>query len=275
MKVSLLSKKTPWQKEWDDLLKKEAAFASRRKKGAAGTLIARLDSVVPEKLGDTLKTAFCRGFALVFQKGTGVIEKTYSKEKKKADFQINAYACGLKQDRRSIGNFTRQARSSRKVNLLISGAEGIGLGLVGAGIPDIPLFIAVILKAVYETALSFGFEYETDREKIFVLKIIEVAVRTDEDFAEGNRQIDDMIEALRDGTFPPAGRSDVDAAAEAAAGALATEMIYTKFLQGQLIIGVIGGLSDPVYLNRISNYAALKYRRRFLIDKVSSKPSSL
>ena len=45
---------------------------------------------------------------------------------------------------------------------------------------------------------------------------------------------------------------------------LSEEMIYTKFLQGQLIIGIAGGVFDPIYVNRISNYAVLKYRRRFL-----------
>lgn len=39
---------------------------------------------------------------------------------------------------------------------MISGVEGVGLGLLGIGLPDIPLFTAVILKSVYEIALSYG-----------------------------------------------------------------------------------------------------------------------
>ena len=31
-----------------------------------------------------------------------------------------------------------------------------------------------------------------------------------------------------------------------------------------MIIGIAGGVFDPIYVNRISNYAVLKYRRRFL-----------
>ena len=46
-------------------------------------------------------------------------------------------------------------------------------------------------------------------------------------------------------------------------------MIYTKFLQGQFVIGIAGGIFDPIYVNRISDYAVLKYRRRFLESKKS------
>ncbi|MBR5229359.1 MAG: EcsC family protein, partial [Firmicutes bacterium] len=56
--------------------------------------------------------------------------------------------------------------------------------------------------------------------------------------------------------------------------ALSKEMIYTKFLQGQMIIGVAGGIFDPVYVNRISDYAVLKYRRRFLRSKLASEGNS-
>ena len=50
----------------------------------------------------------------------------------------------------------------------------------------------------------------------------------------------------------------------ATSAALSAEMIYTKFLQGQFVVGIAGGIFDPIYVNRISDYAVLKYRRRFL-----------
>ena len=55
---------------------------------------------------------------------------------------------------------------------------------------------------------------------------------------------------------------------KAAAAALSEEMIYTKFVQGFFIVGLVGGIFDPVYVNRISDYAVLKYRRRFLEGKL-------
>ena len=46
---------------------------------------------------------------------------------------------------------------------------------------------------------------------------------------------------------------------------LADELLYMKFIQGIPLIGVAGGVMDCVYLKRITDYAGLKYRRRFLI----------
>ena len=54
-----------------------------------------------------------------------------------------------------------------------------------------------------------------------------------------------------------------------AAAALSAEMIYTKFVQGFFLVGMVGGIFDPIYVNRISDYAVLKYRRRFLEGKLN------
>ena len=37
-----------------------------------------------------------------------------------------------------------------------------------------------------------------------------------------------------------------------------------KFIQGIPVLGVAGGLADPVYLKQVTDYAKLKYKRRFL-----------
>ncbi len=274
--MSLWNRKSPWEKEWDDLEKREAAYTAKRKEGPTSVLIKKLDSVIPKKLNDTLDAAFSKGFALVFEKGTGVIEKTYNKEKRQTDFQVDTYATEIKNDRKSIKQFTKRAKAARATNLLASGVEGIGLGLVGAGLPDIPLFVAMVLKSVYEVALSYGYEYESEGEKTFILKIIEVSMYDDEKFVEANNALNLLIDQIvEDGDSLEGYEIDKEAQIEHTAKALSAEMLYTKFLQGQMIIGVAGGIFNPVYINRISNYAVLKYRRRFLRNKVSSKPSSL
>ena len=40
-----------------------------------------------------------------------------------------------------------------------------------------------------------------------------------------------------------------------------------KFLQGVPIVGIVGGAYDVVYLKMITEYANLKYKRRFLLKK--------
>ena len=263
--MALFNKKSPWEKEWEDLLKKESKFAEKRQASPTSVLINKLDRFVPEKLSGTLNAAFFKGFEMIFEKGTGVIEKTYNKQQKEKDFQINTYAAELGADRKSVRKFTKQAKSAKATNLLVSTVEGVGLGLVGAGIPDIPLFIAMLLKSVYEIALSYGYRYDTEEEKVFILRMIQVAMLDDEAFLEANMEFNDLIDQIvADGDSLEGYRVDKNAQMRATSEALSAEMMYTKFLQGTMIIGMAGGIFDPIYINRISDYAVLKYRRRFL-----------
>ena len=49
----------------------------------------KLEEKVPEKLQGTLDTAFAKAFGMIFEKGTGVIEKTYKKDELQKSFKIN------------------------------------------------------------------------------------------------------------------------------------------------------------------------------------------
>ena len=265
-------KKTPWEQEWHDLVRKEEKFIARRKEGPTSVLVKKLDRFIPEKLSGTLNAAFFKGFQVIFDKGTGIIEKTYNKDKKETDFKVDTYAHELINNKKSARTFTKRAKSSKMANLMISSVEGIGLGLVGAGIPDIPLFIAVVLKSVYEVALSYGYEYESDEEKIFILKVIEAAMCDEKEFIEKNNELNDIIDYIA-ANGDEIGRWNIDKEEQmrTTSRSLSEEMIYTKFLQGQFVVGIAGGVFDPIYVNRISNYAVLKYRRRFLRSRMSEK----
>ena len=54
------------------------------------------------------------------------------------------------------------------------------------------------------------------------------------------------------------------------AGCLSKELLYMKFLQGIPVVGAVGGAYDVVYLKQITEYANLKYERRFL-ERVGNK----
>lgn len=266
------TKKTQWEKEWKDLLRKEAKFTQKRKEGPTSVLMQKLDRVVPKKLSGTLNAAFYKAFSIVFEKGTGIIEKTYNKEKKETDFKVNTYASEISDSRRAAKVFTKQAKSAKGLNLLISSVEGIGMGIAGSAIPDIPVFIAMVLKSVYEIALSYGYEYRSDEEKIFILKIIETAMCDEEEFihrdAALNEDIHNIVlngDRIGEGDWSISKEEQM----KTAAAALSEEMIYTKFVQGFFLVGMVGGVFDPIYVNRISDYAVLKYRRRFLEGKLS------
>ena len=40
------------------------------------------------------------------------------------------------------------------------------MGVLGIGLPDIPVFTGMILKNIYETALQYGYSYESREENI-------------------------------------------------------------------------------------------------------------
>lgn len=254
-----------WEKEWTALEKKEARYLMRRREEkTSSALQQKLEEKIPEKLEETLNAAFIKAFDLVFEKGTGLIEKTYNKDQQKTDYQVREYAAGLKESRKTVKAFGRQSQGTRMKNLMISGVEGVGLGLLGIGLPDIPLFTAVILKSVYEIALSYGFEYESEKEQWFILKMIETALKKGEELERNNSLLNAWIDQNGIGETVK-GRKEQS---KETAAALAEALLYMKFLQGIPVVGIAGGAADTVYLKKITDYAELKYKRRFLRKKI-------
>lgn len=253
-------KYTALEKEWASLLKSEARFLERQKEKEPSIFNRKLDAVVPEKLKGTLNAAFYKAFQLVFEKGDAVIGKTWRRDEGEYQQKLNAYAVDLKENRKNLKAFTRQAEAAKAKNLLISGVEGIGTGAFGIGIPDIPLFTGVILKSLYEIAVSYGYSYEPEAEQVFLLEIIKASLERGEEIRVDNERINRWIE----GTGKLEGK---EALIRKTADRLAGELLYMKFVQGLPIVGIAGGISDCVYLKRIADYAQMKYRRRFLCDR--------
>ena len=190
-----------------------------------------------------------------------MIEKTYQKQKKEQNYKINAYAADVRDTRWSLRAFGREAGASKNFNMALSTVEGVGMGILGLGIPDIPVFLGVLLKSIYEIALSYGFSYDTEEEQIFILKLIEAALSHDRELAERNMELNMWIQGGR--TFDVS-RSEQE---RRTSDALSRELLYLKFVQGLPVVGVVGGVSDMLYQKKISDYAEIKYKRRFLEKK--------
>ena len=180
------------------------------------------------------------------------------------------------------------------------------MGLLGMGLPDIPLFLGVLLKSIYEIAVSYGFSYDTEEEQIFILKMIETALSHGNELMKGNVDLNLWMErqdrrdssgvgapekkavSPEENAEVPEERSEVTAGESEMAkeerktegvslsrteqirrtsDALSRELLYLKFVQGIPVVGVVGGLSDMVYQKKISDFAAVKYKRRFLAKK--------
>lgn len=258
-------KKKALKKEWDLVKKKEENFLEERREKKDSALNRLLADKVPEKLQSTLDAAFSKAFSVVFHKGTTFIEKTYRRETMEEDFIINSYAIDVKKGTKGLRTFSRNAGKAGAKNLAISGVEGIGLGLLGIGLPDIPIFVAVVLKNMYELALSYGYSYESEEERYWILLLIRGAFVYGDNLKKVNRESDRFI---KEGTLPE-GYDSGEAIREASAE-LSKELLYMKFLQGIPVAGAAGGAYDVIYLRRIQRYSGIKYRKRFLYDQARS-----
>ena len=257
------------EKEWKNLIKTEEKFISRNLEKKESGWQTKIEKFIPDKLSDTLDAAFYKAFEVIFEKGKRVIEKTYNKEKREQDYKINEYAAELKNNRKTMKAFGKQAKASQNFNMTISAVEGVGMGVVGAGLPDIPLFLGVLLKSIYETALIYGFTYETEQEQIFILKMIETALLHEKDLIEGNQELNTWLETPYPFLISKAEQI------KRTSFVLAEEMIYLKFIQGIPLVGIAGGFSDVVYQKKITDYVQIKYKRRFLLNKRNSSETKI
>ena len=257
--------KTPYEKELSALLKKERRFLKMRENKKESFINRKLSAVVPKKLQGTLDKAFAKAFGLVFEKGTKVIEKTYNKEGLEIDFYENDYRNGVLESKKTLRAFSKKAKNAGNRNLLFSGAAGIGMGIFGIGIPDIPVFTGLLLKSVYEIALDYGFDYDSEKERAFILWVIGGAVSYGENIDKINEKIDRFIKTEK---LPE--DYDREEAIKSAASNLSKELLYMKFVQGIPIVGAIGGFYAAVYMKRINEFANIKYKKRMLF-KIHSK----
>lgn len=255
-------KLTPWQKEWNALIKQERRYLENRLEKKDTKLNTLLAEKVPEKLQNTLNAAFAKAFETIFEKGSGIIEKTYKREELEIQHKVNTYAAELSESRKSLRKFNKDAGSKSGKNLLFSGLSGIGMGLIGVGLPDIPVFTGTLLKSIYETSLNYGFDYDRPEEKYFILKIIEGALSYGSRLSGCNNALNDFIE---NPVLPKDFSEKLQIKNTAAA--MSKELLYMKFLQGIPVVGTVGGAYNTVYLQRVQKYAKLKYYRRFLYER--------
>lgn len=263
-----------WENEWRLQKLKEESFVVGHIMDKTPKWVKFVEKKVPATLQKTLETAFNKAFVTVFEKGSKLIEKTYRKERQVElfkEYERDIYNEGF--NGKTLRKFERQAKRTRAKNLTITTFEGIGFGIVGLGIPDIPIFVSVMLKSIYEIALSYGFSYSTDKERLFILKLIDTALKSGDELRKKDTDMNKLIRRYYE--EDNAGEEEqtdafvvelqIKRQIDSSAKALSHELLYGKFLQGSTFIGVVGGTADVTCLKRITDYAALKYKRRFLL----------
>jgi len=223
-----------------------------------------LGDKIPKKVYTGLESTFCKGFSLVFNQGRSLIEKSYSKENLRDNHTIRDFAVQLKGGRKELKAVHKSAKRSDSLNLVVTTAEGMALGALGIGMPDIVLFITTLLKGVYETALNYGFDYCLPEEQYMILNMMAASLITGEERIEWDDMIDGMIvEMPRE--VP---QTVLDEQIRETASVFAMDMLILKFIQGLPVVGILGGVANPIYYNRVLKYVQLKYRKRYLLKQI-------
>lgn len=226
-----------------------------------------LEKKIPEKVYSGLESAFCTGFSLVFKQGRKLIELTYKKEQLRNDHLRRSFAVQTQGSRRELKQMHKSARRSGGVNMMATTAEGIALGALGVGMPDIVLFLSTLLKGIYETAIHYGFGYESRQEQFIILKMMSASLKTGKAWIQENAGVDGLLEeeaiAVAEEIFQEQLRET--------ASVFAMDMLLLKFIQGMPIVGILGGAANPVYYKKVMDYVQMKYRKRYLMNQLKKE----
>ena len=223
-----------------------------------------LEQKIPLKLRESIQNAFYKGFLVIFEKGTSVIEKTYDKEKILWEYQFQDKKFCENKKRKQFKKLEKCANKSNRMNIAVTAAEGAGLGILGIGLPDIPIFLAVILKGIYETALHYGYDYNNKREQIYILRLMRSAMAQQEQ----KKQYDELVEKTAEDiekeiAVPYDFKQEVKETAEVFSNA----MLIAKFIQGIPLVGVTGSGYNVMVYTKILKYCHRKYKKRYLMNK--------
>ncbi len=132
------------------------------------------------------------------------------------------------------------------------------------GLPDIPILMTLLLRAVYQTALRYGFGYDTPQERYYILLLLCAALTKGAVRLEYSDRADRFGRALDHGEAPA---FDLDAQMRETSKALANAMLVVKFIQGTAVVGALGGAYNFSATRRVTEVADLKYQKRFLEKK--------
>ena len=232
--------KFTYNREYKTLKKKEQKYLKKQSMSSDHFINRKLKGKVEPKLEQTLNSTF---------------QKTFNADKIKEKHN----SIDSRITRKNIRKQKNISKSSNIKNLAFTSISSTALGILGIGIPDIFLFTALIIKNLQEISLSYGIDFNNDKEKYFMLMIIEGAL-AHESIYEVNERVDSFIESYRS--------YDIDFQIKQTSKTLASELLYLKFIQGIPIVGAISGFYDSKYMNQISKYANLKYQLRFLKNKL-------
>lgn len=221
----------------------------------------KLNEKIPEKLEDTLNTAFVAAFKMVFQEGKTLIKKTYDDDVLKKEYVEKRMSAQTKGDRSLIQRLRKPGEKRYLKSLGVATTEGVGLGLLGIGLPDIPILIGNMIRTCSVSAQSHGLDADRVDEQVYMLRLIRLAAMPMEERKDCNSALDALGNAI------DAGRNaqlDLQSEMQETADRLSMTMLFSRFVMGLPIVGVAGGLYNPMIISQLHRLAEVKYESRLL-----------
>ena len=248
------------------LEKKEQRLLRRRTLSPFAGPMAHIRERIPNSVRNNLEYAFEKAFSLLFgPEGTRFLEHTYAR--KKLEQQAHTWETPLSptQARKVLSTMERGAGLTGAVEKTAAGAEGVALGLLGIGLPDIPVLLAWLLRSLYQTATRYGFSYSSPAERVYLLLVLQGALSEGEARIALSVRADKLGRAIDHGW---AAEFHPEEEIRKTSVLLSERLLLVKFIQGFPVVGALAGLSNLSMSSAVSEYGALKYRKRFLERKV-------
>lgn len=248
------------------LEKKEQRLLARRTFSPLSAPLEKLRTRIPNTVRSNLEYAFEKAFSLLFgPEGTRFLEHTYAR--KKLESQAKAWESPLSpaEARKTLSALERGAGLTGPLESAAAGAEGVALGLLGVGLPDIPVLLAFLLRSLYQNATRYGFSYNSPAERVYLLLLLQGALSEGEKRRELSARADKLGRALDHGWGT---QFNLDEEVRKTAVLLSERLLLVKFIQGFPIVGALGGLSNFSMSGAVSEYGTIKYKKRFLERKV-------
>ena len=245
------------KQELNRLEQKEKCFLN--KSIVEGNFKLKIYEKIPENLEENLNKAFTKAFEIIFNKGTSIIEKSFDKEEIDLEYEISKFMLDYKENNTNIKKIDKYSKKTNLVNNLFTTSVGTGMGILGFGLPEIPLFVATILRGIYQISLSYGFDYKNKEEKIYILRLIKIALaKTSDEKKKYNEELKNKKSY----------NVNLENEIKATAKIMADALLIDKFIQGIPIIGAVGGIINHSIYKKISNFCMIKYKKRYLINKL-------
>ena len=248
------------------LEKQEQRLLCRRTFSPFSAQLATLRTRIPRTVQFNLERAFEKAFSLLFgPDGTRFLEHTYAKGKLEAQAHRWELPLSPAQARKHLSELNRSAALTASLETAAAGVEGAVLGVLGIGLPDIPILLAWLLRSLYQNAARCGFSYESPAERVYLLLVLQGALTEGEQQREFSRRTDRLGRALDHGWET---EYNLEVEMRVASALLADRLLLVKFIQGMPVVGVIGGAANLSLSSAVNKYGTLKYKKRFLERKV-------